>query len=170
MTTQMHNTLRPGTYTIDTARSACRLTATHTFGLKPVAATVDLRGGTITVAGDLAASTASAVLDAGTFRSDDERRNKDIAGRKFFDAAQHPTIAFRSTGCRRGEEGWLLDGVLRVRGHDSDVTLAIEVARSTPDGCHVVATGVIDRIAAGITAGRALIARPVRVVLDLHAC
>jgi polyisoprenoid-binding protein YceI len=169
MTTNVQATVRPGTYTIDVERSTCRLTATHVFGLKPVAATVDLRGGTITVAADPAASSASAVLDAASFRSDDQRRNKDITGRKFLDAAQHPVIAFRSTGCRRAGAGWLLDGVLRVRGQDSDVTLNLERAEPTEGGCHVVASGVVDRVAAGVATGRAIIARPVTISLDLYA-
>ncbi|MBM2621542.1 YceI family protein [Actinoplanes sp. LDG1-06] len=169
MTTSVRTIPRPGTYTLDPRRSTCRLTATHVFGLKPVTATVDLRGGTVTVADDPAASTASAVLEAGSFRSDDERRNRDVTGRKFLDAEQHPTIAFRSTGCRRGESGWLLDGVLRVRGVDSAVTLTIDVAESTGDGCHFVASATVDRVAAGIGTGRAIIARPVRIRLDLRA-
>ncbi|GAB2616957.1 hypothetical protein Aab01nite_30040 [Paractinoplanes abujensis] len=169
MTTPLRTSLRPGTYTLDPRRSTCRLDATHVFGLKPVTATVGLRGGTVTVAGDLTASSASAVLDAGTFHSDDERRNSDVTGRKFLDAARHPTIAFRSTGCRPGESGWWLDGILRVRDRDSDVTLQISTAESTADGCHFVATATIDRVAAGVGAGRAIIARRVRLTLDMWA-
>ncbi|MEV4351386.1 YceI family protein [Actinoplanes sp. NPDC049596] len=169
MTTDVHTELVPGTYTIDPARSACRLTATHVFGLKPVAATMALRGGTVTVAADPARSTASAALEVKSFTTDDVRRDKDITGRRFLDAANHPMISFRSTGLRREPEGWRLTGVLRVRGHDSEVTLALEVAEPTATGCHFVATGVVDRVAAGVTTGRAIIARPVRLTLDLYA-
>ncbi|WP_240670420.1 YceI family protein [Actinoplanes solisilvae] len=169
MTTNVHTSIQPGTYTIDPSRSSCRLTATHVFGLKPVAATVDLRGGTVTVAPDLAASTCSAMLDAATFRSDDERRNKDVTGKRFLHAGSHPVIAFRSTGCRAGSDGWLIDGVLRVRGRDSEVTLTVEEAEWTGSGCHFVASATIDRVAAGVGAGRAIIARPVRLTLDLWA-
>ena len=169
MTTELRTTLRPGTYTLDPRRSTCRLDATHVFGLKPVAATVDLRGGTVTVARDLAASTASAELDAATFRSDDARRDKDVTGKRFLDVARHPAIAFRSTGFRRSESGWLLDGILRVRGRDSEVTLKLSTAEPTADGCHFVATATVDRVAAGVGAGRAIIARSVRLTLDMWA-
>jgi polyisoprenoid-binding protein YceI len=169
MTTDVHTEIVPGTYSIDPARSACRLTATHVFGLKPVAATVAVRGGTVTVATEPGASTASAVLDADSFRSDDPRRDKDITGKRFLDAARHPVIGFRSTRFHREASGWQLTGVLRVRGHDSEVTLAVEVAEPTADGCRFVATGTVDRVAAGVPAGRAMIARPVRLTLDLQA-
>jgi polyisoprenoid-binding protein YceI len=169
MTTNVHTSIQPGTFTIDPSRSACRLVATHVFGLKPVAATVDLRGGTVTVATDLAASTASAILEAGSFTTDKPQRDKDVTGKRFLDAERHPVIAFRSTGCRWSAEGWLLDGVLRVRDRDCDVTLTISEAERTAEGCHFVASAIIDRVAAGVGTGRAIIARPVRLTLDLWA-
>ena len=169
MTTDLHTTLRPGTYTIDPVRSTCRLTATHVFGLKPVVAAVALRGGTVTVTAELQDATASALLDAASFHSDDPRRDKDVTGKRLLDAARHPVIGFRSTRCYRDADGWRLAGVLRARGRDSEVDLVLDVAETTADGCHFVATGMIDRVAAGVTAGRAIIARQVRVTLDLHA-
>ena len=168
MTTNVHTTARPGTYTIDPARSTCRLTATHVFGLKPVTATVALRGGTVTVAAEPAASHASALLEAASFRTDDARRDRDVTGRRFLDAARFPVIGFRSTGCRAVAGGWQLTGILRVRDHDTEVTLALRSAEATADGCRFTATATVDRVAAGITAGRAIIARPVLIDLELH--
>ncbi len=169
MTTNLSTELRPGTYAIDLARSTCRLTATHAFGLKPVEATMAIRAGTITIAADPARSTASAELDAATFHSDDPRRNKDITGKRFLDAAGHPVIAFRSTGCVRSASGWQLAGVLRVRGHDSEVTLVLDGMEPTADGYRCVARCTIDRVVAGVKGGRGIIARPIHLELDIHA-
>jgi hypothetical protein len=36
-------------------------------------------------------------------------------------------------------------------------------------GCHFVASAVVDRVAAGVATGRGIIARPVRIDLDLYA-
>lgn len=169
METELSTEIRPGTYTIDPARSTCRLTATHVFGLKPVEATVAVRGGTVTVAADPKRSTASAELDAASFRSDDPRRDRDIRGKRFLDTANHPVIAFRSTGWARGATGWQLTGVLSVRGRDSEVRLDLDRAESTPDGVRFVARATVDRVAAGVPTGRAVIARPVRLELDIRA-
>lgn len=169
MTTNLSTEVRPGTYTIDLTRSTCRMHATHAFGLKPVAATLALRGGTVTVAADPAGSSASAEIDAGTFHSDDPRRDKDITGKRFLDAAGHPVIAFRSTGCARTAAGWQLTGVLRVRGQDSEVTLRVDSARPVGDGYRFTAHGVLDRVTAGVRAGRGIIARPIRIELDVTA-
>jgi len=165
MTTNLSTQIKPGTYTIDPARSSCRMIATHVFGLKPVEATMTVDRGTIMVAADPARSTASAEVAAGSFRSDKPRRDKDIGGKRFLDAGRFPVISFRSTGFADG----VLTGVLNVRGQDSPVTLAVESAEPTADGCHFTATCTVDRVAAGVRSGRAIIARTVHITLDLYA-
>ena len=154
-----------GTYRIDPGRSACRMVATHVFGLKPVHATMDLTGGTFTVAASPERSIASAELDAGSFRTDDPRRDKDIRGPRFLDVAAHPEIGFRSTRV----EGSRLFGVLGVRGGGCEVVLDVSSVAAFDDGYRVVAACVVDRVAAGVRGGRAIIGRKVHVQLDLHA-
>jgi polyisoprenoid-binding protein YceI len=169
MTTNLNSTdLRPGTYTIDLARSTCTLHATHAFGLKPVTATMAIRGGTVTIGGDPARSSASAQLDAASFRSDDARRDKDIRG-KFLAVADHPVIAFRSTGCVRSAAGWQLTGVLSVRGTDSEVTLVIDGIEPAGDGYRCTASSTVDRVAAGVKAGRGIVSRPVHLKFEIYA-
>jgi polyisoprenoid-binding protein YceI len=163
METSVSTDIRPGTYLIDPARSACRFTATHAFGLKPVDATMDVRGGTVTVAAEMTRSTASAELDAASFRTGDRRRDRDIRGRRFLDVANHPVISFRSTGC----DGARVAGVLSVRGGACDVILEVVACEPVGDGYRLTATCVLDRVAAGVAAGRGVIARPVRITLEL---
>ncbi|NMO51280.1 YceI family protein [Actinoplanes sp. TBRC 11911] len=164
MTTNLSTQIRPGTYTIDPDRSTCRLIATHVFGLKPVDATMTVHQGTITVADDPARSTASAEIATASFRSDDAKRNRDIRGKRFLDAVRFPVIAFRSTGFDDGR----LTGVLNVRGQDSPVTLELGTAEPTGDGCRFTATCTVDRVAAGVKTGRAIVGRTVHISLDLY--
>ena len=161
--------IRTGTYRIDPARSACRFTATHVFGLKPVAGTMTVTGGTIAVAEDPERSIASAELDATSFTTDDPKRDRDVRGKRFLDTANHPEIGFRSTRCRRTAEGWQLTGVLSVRGSAGEVTLDLISAEAVGDDVRLVAGCVVDRVAAGVSAGRAIIGRLVHINLDIHA-
>ena len=169
MTTNLNTQIRPGTYMIDSARSTCRLIATHVFGLKPVDAVMTVQQGTITVCDDPARSTASAEIAAGSFHSDDAKRNRDISGKRFLDAERFPVIAFRSTSCEFDGSDGRLTGVLNVRGQDSPVTLEISMAEPTADGCHFTATCTVDRVAAGVRTGRAIVGRTVHITLDLYA-
>jgi polyisoprenoid-binding protein YceI len=160
--------IRPGTYLVDPSRSAVRFTATHVFGLKPVDGTMTVRSGTVMVADEPRRSTVSAELDAGSFTTDDERRNKDVRGKRFLHAASHPTIGFRSTRVVFAADGPRIAGVLSVRGGSTEVTLAVTEIAPTVDGYRFTATTTVDRVAAGVAAGRAIIGRYLSVTLTLY--
>jgi hypothetical protein len=100
-----HTGIRPGTYLIDPARSTIEFTGTHVFGLKPVKGTMTVRSGTVVVAADERRSTVSAEIDAASWTSDDERRNRDVRGKRFLNVEAHPVVAFRSTGVVAGAAG-----------------------------------------------------------------
>jgi len=168
MTTNLSTDLRPGTYSIDQNHSTCTLHAAHAFGLKSVTATMAIRAGTVTIGADPARSSASAQLDAATFRSDDPKRDKDIRGKRFLAVADHPVIAFRSTGCVRAAAGWQLTGVLSVRGTDSEVTLTLDTIEPAAAGYRCTASCTLDRVAAGVKAGRGIVARPVHLEFEVY--
>ena len=155
--------IRTGTYRIDPVRSACRFTATHVFGLKPVTGTMALRSGTVTVAAEPRRSTVSAEIDAASWVTDDARRDKDVRGKRFLDVQRHPAIGFRSTLVVQGADGWQVTGELSVRGGSCEVTLTL--TGIGPD--RFTATGRVDRVAAGVGGGRAIIGRHVDVCLTV---
>jgi polyisoprenoid-binding protein YceI len=157
----------PGTYTIDPARSAVRFTATHVFGLKPVHGTMAVRSGTVMVAEEPRRSTVSADIDAASWTTDDDRRNRDVRGKGFLDVVRYPAIGFRSTRLSRDTDGWDITGVLSVRGGSCEVTLRLGDVVRTADGYRFTATTRVDRVAAGVTAGRAIIGRHVDVELTV---
>ena len=163
----MTNTLtsiQPGTYTIDPARSAVRFTATHVFGLKPVDGTMAISSGTVMVAHEPRRSTVSAEIDAASWATDDARRDKDVRGKRFLDTDKHPVIGFRSTRVVQGTDGWQVIGVLSVRGGSCEV--ALNLTEITPDG--FTATARVDRVAAGVAHGRAIVGRYVDVTLSVR--
>jgi polyisoprenoid-binding protein YceI len=110
----------------------------------------------------------------------DEQLAGHLQSEDFFDAANHPTIAFASTGVRRVEDGYELDGELTIRGETRPVTLAVEVdgAGDDPYGgqrLSVTGRGEINRFDYGIpfnakTPNGALVAgEKVRLVLTVEA-
>ncbi|WP_041841297.1 YceI family protein [Actinoplanes friuliensis] len=169
MTPDVTTTARPGTYRIDPRRTTVHLTATHFLGLKPVDATLTVRSGTLMIAADPEHSTVSAELDATSFTTDDKRRDKDVLGHRFLATDSHPVISFRSTAVTRTPEGWQLTGILALRGGSAPINLHLTEAVPVADGYRFTATTTIDRIAAGVTAGRGLIARHVKVRIECVA-
>jgi polyisoprenoid-binding protein YceI len=158
--------IRPGSYLIDAARSRADFTATHFFGLKPVDGTIPIRSGTVVVAEDPQRSTASAELDAAAFATDDPRRDKDVRGKRFLDAAAFPAIGFRSTRVVRTAGGWQIAGVLSVRGGSTEVTLAVTESAPTVDGYRFAATTTLDRKAIGV--GNLIVGRVIQVRLTVY--
>jgi polyisoprenoid-binding protein YceI len=159
--------IRPGTYTIDPARSAVHFTATHVFGLKPVHGTMAVRCGTVVVADEPRRSTVSAEIDAVSWQTDDGKRDKDVRGKRFLDVNRHPTIGFRSTHLVRSGEGWQIIGVLSVRGGSTEIALNLTEVEPASDGYRFTATAKVDRVAAGVGAGRAIVGRHVDVTLTV---
>ena len=158
--------IRPGTYRVDPTRSTVRFTATHVFGLKPVDGTMIIRSGTVSVADEPRRSSASATIDATSFATDNPKRDRDIKSKRFLDAGNHPVIGFRSTRVTGGDH-WQIAGVLSVRGGSADVTLDLVEIAPTVDGYRFTATTTVDRVAAGVGAGRAIIGRTLKATLTL---
>jgi polyisoprenoid-binding protein YceI len=118
------------------------------------------------VADDRQRSTASAELDAAGFATDNPRRDKDVRGKRFLDAATFPAIGFRSTRVVRSAGGWQIAGVLSVRGGSTEVTLAVTEWAPTVDGYRFAATATIDRKAAGV--GNLIVGRLIQVRLSVY--
>jgi polyisoprenoid-binding protein YceI len=82
--------------------------------------------GTVVTADDPLSSTVTASIDVTTIDTDNDMRDNHIRSADFFDAANHPTMTFASTGLRYADEQFLLDGDLTIRGTTKPVTLTID--------------------------------------------
>jgi len=162
-------TLAAGTYRIDPARSRVRFTIKETFGLMTTHGTFTIRDGTVVVATVPEESTATATIDAASFTTDKDRRDKTVVGKNFLDAATHPTITFATTRLTREDGRWVLHGVLGVRGSECPVALTIGRAAATVDGCRFTAVTRVDRYATPVRAARVFIGRYLDVELDVYA-
>ena len=171
-------TLPAGTWTVDPIHSSIGFEVKH-FGISTFRGRFTGYEGTIETADD------SLERVEGSVRVDSvDVRDPQLAGHlqteDFFDAANHPSIAFASTGVRQVEDGFELDGDLTIRGVTRPVTLDVQVdgAGEDPYGGYrlsVVGSGAINRFDYGIpfdarTQNGALVAgEKVRLVLSVEA-
>lgn len=178
MTTATAVSIPTGTWTVDPIHSTIGFEVKH-FGISTFRGRFTGYEGTIETADD------SLERVEGTVRVDsvdvrDEQLAAHLQSEDFFDAANHPSIAFASTGVRRAGDGFELDGDLTIRGVTRPVTLAVEVdgAGEDPYGgqrISVVGRGEVDRFDYGIpfsatTPNGALVAgEKVRLVLTVEA-
>ena len=155
-----------GTYLIDPARSVVAVTTRHLFGLGGVSATFTLREGTLVITDPPSASTATAVIDAGSFTSGNSKRDQDVGSAKYLDAASHPDITFSSGSLEQDGDRWILRGTVTAHGTPAPAELTVtEIAFDGNDLALHGATS-IDRYAHGVVAGKGMAGR--HLAIELH--
>lgn len=165
-----------GTWKADPARSAI------TFSVRQVLLTT-VRGQftghdvTIVTGEDPLGSSVAATIELASIDTGNPKRDEHVRSATFLDAANHPTVSYRSTGIRHADEGWLVDGELTLHGVTRPVPLTVKRTRflTGPDGeqrASYSATAQLNRGEYGIdrwTGGGAVVSDKVRISLDIEA-
>ena len=114
-----------GTWNVDTVHSYVGFTIKHMMVSKVRGRFTALTAGFTTAENPLE-STVTATIDASSIDTGNEMRDNHIRSGDFFDAANHPSITFSSTGIRFEDGEFLLDGELSIRGVAKQVTLLLD--------------------------------------------
>jgi polyisoprenoid-binding protein YceI len=118
------------------ATSTWQIDPSHTaaqFSVKHLAIST-VRGGFSNVKGtvvfddkDVSKSSVDVTIDVSTVDTREPNRDKDLKSDKFFDAAQFPTMSFKSTKVEQASAGKLkITGNLTIRGVTKEVVLDVE--------------------------------------------
>jgi polyisoprenoid-binding protein YceI len=109
-------------------------------------------------------STVSWDVPVASVQTDSAKRDRSILGAEYFDAARHPSMAFRSRQVRRLDDGRLeVAGVITIKGHSEPLTI---IASAVDGGFET--RFEVDRFRFDVRGGRVmsrLIGRMVRVHL-----
>ena len=149
-----------GTYRLDPQRSRVRYTGKHMLGLGTVHATFSVRDGELRVGEATKTLSTEVTVDAASFHSDSDKRDRDVRSRGLLDVEQYPDIIFASDSIRKTSEGWLIPGT--VTAHGQAVPIDVRVDRLTADASELHVHGWargLDRTAFGITGSRGLVGR-----------
>jgi polyisoprenoid-binding protein YceI len=125
-------------------------------------------------------STVEAHIDASSIDTGVEGRDAHLRSADFFDTADYPELAFRSTAIERSGEGYKIDGDLTIRGQTRPVTLDAEIGGVVPNmqggrRAGFSASTKISRKAWGLTwngaleSGGVLVGDDIKITMDLAA-
>jgi polyisoprenoid-binding protein YceI len=114
-----------GNWTVDTVHSYVGFTIKHMMVSK-VRGRFSSFTADFTTAENPLESTVSATIDASSIDTHNDMRDNHIRSADFFDAANHPSITFSSTGIRFEDGEFLIDGELGIRGVVKPVTLTLD--------------------------------------------
>ncbi len=168
-----------GTWQIDTTHSEVGFSVRHMMVAK-VRGKFTKFSGEIVTAPNVLDSSVTAEIDLGTFDTGNEQRDGHIRSADFFDAENHPTMTYRSTGLRATGDGYVVDGELTIKGVTKSVPVNLEVNGFGPDAyggtrAGFTATGEINRSDFGIStnmpmeSGGVVIGEKVSIHLEIEA-
>ncbi len=121
--TALRNAPAPGSYALDQSHSHVSFSARHLMVTK-VRGRFPVTAGHLEIAEDPTQSSVVATIDVAAVDSGDPKRDEHLRSADFFDAAQYPTVTFRSTSVHdRGDGEFTLEGELTVRDSTRPVTL-----------------------------------------------
>lgn len=188
MTASTHSTvaehapvaLTAGTWSADPVHSDVSFKVRH-MAVGKARGTFDLTSAQLTVGPDgLEGGAVSAVIDAASVDTKHEQRDEHVRSADFLDVANHPTLAFSSTGVRRiADDEFVVDGDLTLRGTTRPVALQTEYLGVTIDAyggtrAGFSATTAISRKDYGVSfdaafgAGNAVVSDKVEIALELE--
>lgn len=140
-----------GTWNADPVHSELAFKVRH-MGVGKAGGTLTLATGVLTFGTEgIADGSVVVTADAKSVETKNEQRNDHVRSDDFLDAANHPTIEFRSTAVRDFDgENFELDGELTVRGVTKPITLKAEFLGAIVDAygndrVGFAATGSINR-------------------------
>jgi polyisoprenoid-binding protein YceI len=121
-----------GTWAIDPVHSEVSFTVRHMMVSK-VRGRFDKFEGTIVTAEDPLASSVTASVDLDSINTGQEQRDAHIRSADFFEVEKYPTMTFVSTAVKGGEEGFILEGDLTLKGITRAVAFNLELNGIGPD-------------------------------------
>ena len=144
-----------GTWAIDPVHSEVSFVVRHMM-ISKVRGRFDTFEGTIVTAEDPAESTVTASVDLSSISTGQEQRDAHIRSADFFEVEKYPTMTFASTAIKAGEEGYILEGDLTLKGVTKSVAFNLEVNGIGPDAyggtrAGFSATTVINRMDYGVS-------------------
>ena len=168
-----------GTWSIDTVHSHVGFVIRHLVVSKVHGAFTTFTGQIVTAASPLD-SQVTAEIQVASIDTKNETRDEHIRSADFFDAANHPSLTFRSTRVRQGDGEFLIDGDLTIRGTTKPVTLTVEPPAFGPNPqggtkAGFSATTEINRDDFGVSyngpipGGGVALGEKVQIVLDIEA-
>jgi len=121
-----------GTWAIDPVHSEVSFTVRHMMVSK-VRGRFDTFEGTIVTGATPLDSSVTASVDLSSINTGQEQRDAHIRSADFFEVEKYPEMTFVSTGVKQGEEGFILEGDLTLKGVTKPVAFNLEVNGFGPD-------------------------------------
>lgn len=161
--------IRPGTFTLDPARTTIRCDCKAMFGTTTVHGTFQLADGQLRIGPDLAGCAVSVTIDAASFDSGLSARDDHVKSRSLLDVPTYPLITFVSGPVRPEGDGWIVSGTVTAHGVTQPAEVRVSSVQPDGDTLRLHATCTLDRTTFGVTKVRGRVGRTVHLFIDTLA-
>jgi polyisoprenoid-binding protein YceI len=170
----------PGVYALDPSHSHVGFSVRHLMVSKTKGRFAEVNGA-VHIADDPLESFVEVEIPVASIDTRDETRDGHLRSADFFDAENHPTLHYRSSKVTpAGDDRWIVDGELTVRGVTQPVPLEVSFEGGAKDPwgnsrIGFTARAEIDREAFGLTwnqtleTGGVLVGKQIRIEIDAEA-
>ncbi|NLP83699.1 YceI family protein [Microbacterium sp. CFH 90308] len=169
---------KTGTWVLDPAHSEVSFSVRHMM-ISKVRGTFGLKSATLIAPANPLEAKVEASVDVASVDTKDDGRDNHLRSADFFDAENHPTMEFRSTGVRVQDGDFLVDGDLTIRGVTKPVTFDFEFGGFGIDPwgnykAGATAKAIVNREDFGLTwnaaleTGGVLVGKDITITLDLQ--
>lgn len=169
---------RAGTWVLDPAHSEVTFSVRHMM-ISKVRGTFGMKSATLVAPENPLDAKVTASVDVASVDTKDEGRDTHLRSADFFDAENHPTIEFVSTGARVEDGDFFVDGDLTIRGTTKPVSFAFDFGGFGVDPwgnykAGASATTTVNREDFGLTwnaaleTGGVLVGKDITINLDLQ--
>ncbi|WP_406249833.1 YceI family protein [Microbacterium sp. M] len=169
---------RAGTWVLDPAHSEVTFSVRHMM-ISKVRGTFGMKSATLVAPENPLDAKVTASVDVTSVDTKDEGRDTHLRSADFFDAENHPTIEFVSTGARVEDGDFFVDGDLTIRGTTKPVSFAFDFGGFGVDPwgnykAGASATTTVNREDFGLTwnaaleTGGVLVGKDITINLDLQ--
>jgi polyisoprenoid-binding protein YceI len=120
-------------YDIDRSHSSVGFAVKHMVVTKVRGEFNDWSGSILYDEKDITRSSVDVTIQVASIDTKDAKRDEHLRSGDFFDAAKHPTIAFKSKRIEKAEDGFVAFGDLTMRGVTKEVRIPFEFAGTIAD-------------------------------------
>ena len=142
--------LPTGVWQIDPAATTVTITVKKLGGLITVPATLDVTAGVVRIDEQHKVTDVTVTVDAGSYRSKNDKRNEHVVSKDFLDSENHPTITFEANSITVRNGGHHTTGTVTVKGRSTPIEVAISAVNVDGESGSFTATATTDRTALGV--------------------
>jgi polyisoprenoid-binding protein YceI len=120
-------------YHLDASHTSIEFSVKHMVISNVKGSFPDVSGVIVYDENDVTKSSVDVVIKVASVNTNNEKRDDHLRSADFFDAANYPDITFKSKKIEKADEGFVMTGILTIRGVSKEVSMNVDMTDTLTD-------------------------------------